>query len=122
MDATQAFGTHIVRALGVFLKEVEIDHSVYDEAPPHPWPEAHLAFIWNPEEAVPMLGSRQALSIPDGMSGSALWNTRYEEVTRQGRTWTPSDARVTGMVWGHSAKAAQIYATPIDLIRDSLHV
>lgn len=66
--------------------------------------------------------TKGALSLPDGMSGSPLWNTRYEEITRQGRSWKPEDARITGIVWGHSAKARQIYATPIEAFAEQLLV
>jgi hypothetical protein len=67
-----------------------------------------------------MLQSKGALSLPDGMSGSPLWNTRYEEFRREGRPWTPANARITGMIWGHSSKASQLYATPIERLTEDL--
>jgi len=66
--------------------------------------------------------TKGVLSLPDGMSGSPLWNTRYEEITRQGRSWKAEDARITGIVWGRSAKARQMYATPIEAFAEQLLV
>lgn len=119
-DAKQMFDTQIVQGTAVFLREIELNDAVFKEEPPHPAPEIHICLAWSPEHAFPMLGTRGSLSLPDGMSGSPLWNTRYEEITRQGGTWRPTDARITGMVWGHSAKACQLYATPIEALVDQI--
>ncbi len=119
-DAKQMFGTQIVQGTAVFLREVELNVAVYLEEPPHPAPELHICLAWSPEHALPMLGTRGSLSLPNGMSGSLLWNTRYEEITRDGGKWSPTDARIAGMIWGHSAKASQLYATPIDVLVDQL--
>lgn len=35
---------------------------------------------------------------PAGFSGSLVWNTRYLEVTNAGKSWSPEDAVVTGML------------------------
>lgn len=35
---------------------------------------------------------------PQGFSGSLVWDTRYLEVTQAGRTWTPEEAVVTGLL------------------------
>lgn len=113
-DAKQLFDTQIVQGTAVFLREVELDEAVYLEEPPHPDPALHISLAWGPEHALPMLNTRGTLSLPNGMSGSPLWNTRYEEVTRAGGNWSPADARISGMIWGHSAKAGQLYATPIE--------
>lgn len=119
-DAKQLFDTQIVQGTGVFLREVELSDIVFTEEPPHPNSDLHICLAWSPEHALPMLGTRVSLSLPNGMSGSPLWNTRYEETLREGRTWSPADARVTGMIWGHSAKAGQLYATPIEALAGEL--
>jgi hypothetical protein len=120
IDAKQAFDTQFVQGTAVFLREVELNDIVFKEEPPHPVPALHICLAWSPEHALPMLGTRGSLSLPNGMSGSPLWNTRYEEVTRQGGAWSPVDARITGMIWGHSAKASQLYATPIEALINQL--
>lgn len=115
-ESRQAFETQLVQANSVFLRQVALNPAVYQEVPPHPLPDFHICLAWDPENAAPLLGTAGALSLPDGMSGSLLWNTRFEEITRSGGRWTPTDARVAGMIWGHSAKAGQLYATPIGAI------
>ena len=35
---------------------------------------------------------------PAGFSGSLVWNTRYLEMTAEGRKWSPEDAVVTGIL------------------------
>lgn len=115
VDAKQMFGTQIAQGMGVFLREVELEEAVFQEPQPHPT-EMHICLAWSPKHAVPMLGTHGALSLPNGMSGSPLWNTRYEEIRLHGGKWSPSNARVVGMIWGHSAKACQLYATPIDVL------
>lgn len=120
MDAASGFGMHSVVGTCAFLREVELNPAVFTEDPPHPAPEKHISLAWSPESARPLLGTRGSLSLPNGMSGSPLWNTRYEEIALQGGEWKPSDARVTGMVWGHSAKAGQLYATPIETLIEQL--
>lgn len=44
---------------------------------------------------------------PGGLSGSIVWNTRYCEMTRAGRTWTSKEAVVTGLVqrWDDKTKS-----------------
>jgi hypothetical protein len=113
-DARQGFGTQAVHALSAFVREEELNEEVYGEEPPHPDAQLHICLSWSPARAAAVGDTKGALSLPDGMSGSPLWNTRYEEITRQGRLWKPEEARITGIVWGHSAKACQIYATPIE--------
>lgn len=78
----------------------------------------HICCAWNPKLAIALLDTKGDLSLPDGMSGSPLWNTRYVEVTRAGGKWTPQDARITGIVWAHSSKACQLFATPVNLFRN----
>jgi hypothetical protein len=115
-DAKQLFGTQVVVGTSVFLRLVELNEAVFQEEPPHPDPALHMSLAWQPEHALPMLGTTGTLSLPNGMSGSLLWNTRYEEVTRLGEKWSPAEMRIAGMIWGHSSKSGQLYATPIETI------
>lgn len=119
-DARQGFGTHSAQGVAVFLRQVNMNSEVFNELLPHPDPRLHISLAWSPEHAVPMLQSKGALSLPDGMSGSPLWNTRYEEFRREGRPWTPANARITGIIWGHSSKASQLYATPIEMLLEDI--
>lgn len=113
VDARVGFGQHEAQGMGVFLREVDFDPAAFTEAPV-PVRGTHICLAWNPEFASGLMGTKGELSLPKGMSGSPLWNTRYAEVTRKGGKWHPSDSRITGIVWGHSAKSGQLFATPVD--------
>jgi len=112
-DALAGFGQHEVKGMGVFLREVEFDPANFPQIPV-PVKGTHICCAWNTELATPLVGTTGSLSLPNGMSGSPLWNTRYIEVTQAGGVWTPSEARITGIVWGHSAKTSHLFATPIN--------
>lgn len=114
VDARAGFGQHEAQGMGVFLREVDWDPNSFTETPP-PVHGTHICLAWNPESASGLLGTTGELSLPNGMSGSPLWNTRYVEVTQRGDKWSPSDSRITGIVWGHSAKSGLLFATPVDL-------
>jgi hypothetical protein len=46
-----------------------------------------------------------------GLSGSLVWNTRYLEVSRQNRAWSPEDAVVTGLLrrWDEDTKTLLVW-------------
>jgi hypothetical protein len=47
-----------------------------------------------------------------GFSGSLVWNTRYLEISREyGRTWTPADAVVTGLLrrWDEETRTLLVW-------------
>ncbi len=111
-----------MHALSVFFHLEELNKEVLGEIPPHPDEEFHISLGWSPDRATPIGDTKGVLSLPDGMSGSPLWNTRYQETMGQGKAWMPEDARIVGIVWGHSAKARQIYATPIEACFSRLFV
>lgn len=119
VDARAGFGQHEAQGMGVFLREVDFDPTSLTETQP-PVFGTHICLAWNPESASGLLGTTGELSLPNGMSGSPLWNTRYVEVTQRGGEWSPSDSRITGIVWGHSAKSGHIFATPVNLFIDFL--
>ncbi|GJD32278.1 hypothetical protein PMNALOAF_3546 [Methylobacterium adhaesivum] len=56
-----------------------------------------IALHHSPEHAE-MIGGAGHLPLPPGFSGSTVWNTRYVECLRGGQSWTPAEARVTGIV------------------------
>jgi hypothetical protein len=116
-DAVAGFGQHEMRGMSVFLREVEFDPENFSEIP-FPIKGKHICCAWNPKLAIALLDTQGDLSLPPGMSGSPLWNTRYVEVTKAGGKWTPQDARITGIVWGHSSKSCQLFATPVEMFRN----
>jgi len=63
-------------------------------------PEFHFAMHYNPALATPVGSKGRHLPLPPGMSGSLVWNTRVVEQRLRGFNWSPSDAVVTGIVWG----------------------
>ncbi|MBH1486442.1 hypothetical protein I5U45_09330 [Stenotrophomonas maltophilia] len=118
-DAKACFEQHYIQGTGVFLHEVEFVQDVLDEES-RADPAMHICMSLSPTEAVPLTAQTGELPLPHGMSGSALWNTRYLEVTNAGNTWSPEDARLTGIVWGASQKAGVVVATPIERFRNLL--
>lgn len=118
-DAQVGFGQHEIRGMGVFLREVQFDPSAFTEAPV-PVLGKHISCAWSTNLATPLMGTSGSLSLPNGMSGSPLWNTRYTEVTNAGGIWTPCDSRITGIVWGHSAKMTRLFATPVESFKKLL--
>jgi hypothetical protein len=61
-------------------------------------PEFHFALRYSPTHAVSLDSSRRGLPIPAGFSGSLVWNTRAVECLGLGRSWTPDEARPTGII------------------------
>lgn len=115
-ESNPAFGQHNVKALGVLAHEVAAPNALFSEVPPFD-PSKHICIGWSTAQAVPLTPSSDILSAPGGMSGSALWNTRYREVTEAGGEWTVSDIRLTAIVWGASSKASVMVGTAIEHFR-----
>ncbi|QJI20408.1 MULTISPECIES: trypsin-like peptidase domain-containing protein [Pseudomonas] len=118
-DAIVSFGSHLKRGVGLFTHECEFNEAIKEEESEAD-PQYHFCVDFNPEKSVLIDGDQSPLSAPDGMSGSLVWNTRFVEVTQQGGDWQPEDARITGMVWGHSSKVCALIATRIEHIRYAL--
>ena len=57
--------------------------------------------------------ARANMAVEDarGFSGSLAWNTRYLEISAQGRAWAPQDAVVTGLVrrWDQESQTLLIW-------------
>lgn len=80
-------------------------------------PRFHFAIHYNTERARQLPGPRRELPTPPGMSGSLVWNTRAVETLRSSRSWDPSMACVTGIVWGWPSSATALLATRVEHIR-----
>ncbi|WP_426803951.1 hypothetical protein [Stenotrophomonas sp. SrG] len=115
-EAKALFEEHYIQGTGVFMHEIEFVQKTLEEEP-RADPEMHICMSLSPVDAIPLTPGTRELPLPQGMSGSALWNTRYREVTDQGKKWAPEDARLTGIVWGASQKTGVAVATPIEHFR-----
>jgi hypothetical protein len=60
------------------------------------------------------------LSLPPGLSGSLVWNTRRMECEFQKRAWTPDLAQVTGMLCSWIDKSPIVIATRTEAVREFL--
>lgn len=114
-DSKAYFEQHNVKGLGAYLHEVEPPAELLLEEPPFKT-NYHICMAWNPANAVALTEVAGVLSVPNGLSGSVLWNTHFQEAAAQGRQWSISDMKVTGIVWGASSKAGVVAATPIEHI------
>jgi hypothetical protein len=81
-----------------------------------PQPPDTLAFALhhNTEKSTRVDGSTQALPLPNGMSGSLVWNTRRIEFLAAGRPWEPRDALVTGLMQRWKSGDVCLRATRIE--------
>lgn len=76
----------------------------------------HFAIHYPPEKAVALDGG-PGLPVPNGFSGSLIWNTRYVECVTQGVNWSPEMAQVTGIAWGWPSATSTILCTRVDHFR-----
>lgn len=85
---------------------------------PQGWGDSlyHFAIHYPPEKAVALDGG-PGLPVPNGFSGSLVWNTRYVECVTQGVNWSPEMAQVTGIAWGWPSATSTILCTRVDHIR-----
>ena len=77
----------------------------------------HFAIPWLPDRAQKSDPRAPNLSLPPGMSGSLVWNTRLVEFAQCDQRWSPEDARVTGVVRSWSDCATWVYATRVEHLR-----
>ncbi|MFG1364056.1 hypothetical protein [Xanthobacter versatilis] len=92
-NARYAFGVHQTNASGYCTQEKKGtgDDQIFE-------------LFWEPENtqmtASTSIAARTEMKWEDarGFSGSLVWNTRYLEVTGEGRKWSPDDAVVTGLL------------------------
>ncbi len=76
--------------------------------------EYHFALHYNPERASSPVDRAEGLPTPPGLSGSLVWNTRFVERKQAGVDWTPTDAQVTGIVWGWPSGGSCLIATKVE--------
>jgi len=101
-NAQYGFGVHQANGTGYCSQEKQVDV---------PDPSIFEVF-WEPQETNFTSGTdeetRNAVKIENagGFSGSLVWNTRYLECCNAGRTWTPEQAVVTGLLrrWDTATK------------------
>lgn len=55
-----------------------------------------------------------------GMSGSALWDTKFVACALAGRPWHPEMAQICGIVWAVLDKPEVIFVTKIEHVRSAL--
>lgn len=77
----------------------------------------HFAIPWLPGRARKAEPCAPDLSLPPGMSGSLVWNSRRVEFAQRGWPWSPGDAKVTGLVRSWSDCSTWIYATRVEYLR-----
>ena len=63
-------------------------------------------------------GQAGFLPEPVGLSGSALWDTKY--VAAGTNEWVPGNAKVAGLIFGYNSDPSCLLATKIEVVRDFL--
>jgi hypothetical protein len=63
-------------------------------------------------------GGAGLLPDPAGLSGSALWDTKY--VASGANEWVPADAKVAGLIFGYLPNPSCLLATKIEVVREFL--
>lgn len=83
-------------------------------------PVRHVAINY---PAVAPRSSDNAMSpLPNaaGMSGCALWDTKFLQCALEGRPWRPELAEICGVVWAVLDKPEVVFATKIEHVRAGL--
>lgn len=78
----------------------------------------HFALPYRPEQTVSVGRDRRGMPLPGGFSGTVVWNTKYFESVRNGRTWTPGYAEVTGLVHRWRTTDTCLIVTRVEHVRD----
>ena len=78
----------------------------------------HFALDYRPDLATALDG--RDLPLPDGFSGSLVWNTRFVECAQNGKPWSVDCAEVTGLVWLWVPDATCLVATRVEYVRSFL--
>lgn len=104
------FGEMQFGATTSLAREVQLnDHPEID-------PRFHFGLAYLPDQATSVIGGR-GLPRPDGMSGSAVWNTRFVEARLKGLDWSADLAAVTGVAFGWPSGQGAIAATRAEHLR-----
>lgn len=95
--------------------QLSITHSHFD-------PNLHIA-VHYPLYGKSMIdNSSRTLPMPKGMSGSAIWDTKYVATLSSGAEWKPELAEICGVLWFYVGPPdlEVLFATKIEHIRSSL--
>lgn len=76
-------------------------------------PTCHFGIEFRPDLATDVMGA-SGLPLPNGFSGSTVWNTGLVKARMNGHVWTPDSSRVTGVVWGWPSGDTCIVATRVE--------
>ncbi len=79
-------------------------------------PEFHFALHYSPEKATSIDGT-SSLPDPHGFSGSLVWDTKVVACMKEGKSWSPALAEVTGIVWGWPSSSACILVTKVEHLK-----
>lgn len=83
----------------------------------------HFAVYYNPQTATHVfddyVSRSPGLSLPPGLSGSLVWNTRRIECFHANIPWSADHAVVTGIVWGWP-NSDYLIATKVEHLREFL--
>lgn len=79
----------------------------------------HFGLAYRPDLAIDVVG-KKGLPVPNGFSGSAVWDTRFVAARIAGLEWSPEMARVTGIVWGWPSEHGCLVATRAEYVRSFL--
>lgn len=117
-NGSEESGIHLTTTIYLMCEIQEYFDPILSKDNPPPLEDMHFLLPYTPEFATYMNNDHESpLPRAPGLSGSLVWNTRFREITNSGAVWQPSDARVTGIVWGNSTKAGVLVATPVEYIR-----
>ena len=107
------FGEMQFGATTSLAREVELaDHPEIDQ-------RFHFGMAYLPGQATSVVGN---LGLPDphGMSGSAVWNTRFVEARLSGQEWSVDLPAVAGVIFGWPSGQGAIAATRAEHLRSFL--
>jgi hypothetical protein len=105
------YGT-LISPLTPYLTQEDVEQSKVLDA-------RHFAVPWLPDRARSVSSGSPGLSLPPGMSGSLVWNTRRVEFHQSDQPWSPQEARVTGLVFSWSTCKNWVYATKVEYLRSA---
>jgi hypothetical protein len=91
----------------------EVEHKAFN-------PTHHVAVHYPSSGKRALDNSVVPLPNAKGMSGSALWDTKYVATLSQGRPWSPELAEICGVVWGVIDTPKAVFCTKIEGVRAAL--
>lgn len=83
-------------------------------------PALHAAVHYPAAATRALDGKMIALPKADGMSGSALWDTKFLACALEGKPWGPDMAEICGVVWGVFDNPDVVLVTKIEHVRAAL--